>query len=64
MLRIPFSGSAIETPRILAVTADSPRKPVSAQTGFDKDCYVNLWGGFQANLTDGRGYYLLLNMSF
>ncbi len=50
MIGIPFWGSAIETPRTLPVTAcqppfgsckqlaggaDSPRKPISAQTIFD-----------------------------
>jgi len=35
--------------------ADSPRKPISAQTVFDKGRYVNLRGGFQTDLSAGRG---------
>jgi len=56
MIGIPFGGSAIETPRILPLAvcqppfgsrkrlaggADSPRKPISAQTVSDKGHYVN-----------------------
>ncbi len=56
MIGITFGGSAIETPRILPLAvcqppfgsrkrlaggADSPRKPISAQTVSDKGHYVN-----------------------
>ncbi len=62
MIGNPFSDSAIETPKILAVTAcqpllgppkqlagggaDSPRKSILGWTVFGKGHYVNLRGGF------------------
>jgi len=61
MIRILFSGSAIETLRIPAGTADSPRKPILARTVFDKGRYVNLRGGFQTDFSAGRRCYLLPN---
>jgi len=45
----------IGTPKQLAGGADSPRKPISAWTVFDKGRYVNLRGGFQTDLSAGRG---------
>ncbi len=63
MIGIPFWGSAIETPRMLPVTAcqppfgsrkqlaggaDSPRNPISAQTVSDKGHYVNPRSVFRA----------------
>ncbi|MCZ6562544.1 MAG: hypothetical protein O6948_06445, partial [Deltaproteobacteria bacterium] len=50
--RVPAS---IGTPKQLAGRADSPRKPISAQKVFDKGRYVNLRGGFQTDLSAGRG---------
>ena len=70
MLRIPLSGSAIETPKNsggdrvpapirtpkqLARESDSPREPISAKKVFDKGRYINLRGGFQTDLSAGRG---------